>query len=176
MTSGTLGQHPTDTEQFIDDVRQALYASKIVAYAQGFNQIQAGSDEYDWGITPGDLATIWRGGCIIRAKFLNRIKEAFDADPDLPTLIAAPYFRDAISAAIDSWRRVVVTATELGIPIPGFASALSYYDALRTRRLPAALIQGQRDFFGAHTYGRTDADPAARFHTRWSQDRTEVQA
>jgi len=176
MTSGTLGQHPTDTEQFIDDVRQALYASKIVAYAQGFNQIQAGSDEYGWGITPGDLATIWRGGCIIRAKFLNRIKEAFDADPDLPTLIAAPYFRDAISAAIDSWRRVVVTATELGIPIPGFASALSYYDALRTRRLPAALIQGQRDFFGAHTYGRTDADPAARFHTRWSQDRTEVQA
>jgi 6-phosphogluconate dehydrogenase len=175
MASGTLGQHPTDTKQFIDDVRQALYASKIVAYAQGFNQIQAGSDEYGWGITPGVLATIWRGGCIIRAKFLNRIKEAFDADPDLPTLISAPYFRDAISCAIDSWRRVVVTATELGIPIPGFASALSYYDALRTHRLPAALIQGQRDFFGAHTYGRTDADPAARFHTRWSGDRTEVQ-
>jgi 6-phosphogluconate dehydrogenase len=176
MASGTLGQKPTDATQFITDVRQALYASKIVAYAQGFNQIQAGSDEYDWDVTPGDLATIWRGGCIIRAKFLNRIKEAFDADPDLPTLIAAPYFRTALESAVDSWRRVVVTATELGIPIPGFASALSYYDALRTQRLPAALIQGQRDFFGAHTYGRTDADPAARFHTLWSGDRTEVQA
>lgn len=176
MASGALGARPTDEAQFIEDVRQALYASKIIAYAQGFNQIQAGSEENHWGVTPGDLATIWRGGCIIRAKFLNRIKEAFDADPDLPTLIAAPYFRSAISSAIDGWRRVVVTATELGIPIPGFASALSYYDALRTERLPAALIQGQRDFFGAHTYGRTDADPAARFHTRWSGDRTEVQA
>jgi len=175
LASGTLGHKPTDAAQFITDVRQALYASKIVAYAQGFNQIQAGSDEYDWAVTPGDLATIWRGGCIIRAKFLNRIKEAYDADPDLPTLIAAPYFRTALESAVDSWRRVVVTATELGIPIPGFASALSYYDALRTERLPAALIQGQRDFFGAHTYGRTDADPAARFHTRWSGDRTEVQ-
>jgi 6-phosphogluconate dehydrogenase len=176
LASGTLGHKPTDAAQFITDVRQALYASKIVAYAQGFNQIQAGSDEYDWAVTPGDLATIWRGGCIIRAKFLNRIKEAYDADPDLPTLIAAPYFRTALESAVDSWRRVVVTATELGIPIPGFASALSYYDALRTERLPAALIQGQRDFFGAHTYGRTDADPAARFHTLWSGDRTEVQA
>lgn len=176
LASGTLGQRPTAATQFVIDVRQALYASKIIAYAQGFNQIQAGSQEYDWGITPGVLATIWRGGCIIRAKFLNRIKEAFDADPDLPTLIADPYFRSAVESAIDSWRRVVVTATELGIPVPGFASALSYYDALRTERLPAALIQGQRDFFGAHTYGRIDADPAARFHTQWSGDRTEVQA
>ena len=175
LASGTLGERPTDATQFVTDVRQALYASKIIAYAQGFNQIQAGSQEYDWGITPGVLATIWRGGCIIRAKFLNRIKEAFDADPDLPTLIADPYFRSAVESAIDSWRRVVVTATELGIPVPGFASALSYYDALRTERLPAALIQGQRDFFGAHTYGRIDADPAARFHTQWSGDRTEVQ-
>ena len=175
MASGKLGQHPTDTENFIDDVRRALYASKIIAYAQGFNQIQAGSEEYGWNITPGVLATIWRGGCIIRAKFLNRIKEAFDAEPNLPTLIAAPYFRTAIESSVDGWRRVVVTATELGIPIPGFSSALSYYDGLRTSRLPAALIQGQRDFFGAHTYGRTDADPAARFHTLWSGDRSEVQ-
>src|SRR6185437_6817800 len=103
-----------------------------IAYAQGFNQIQAGSAEYNWGITPGDMATIWRGGCIIRAKILNRIKEAIDENPDLPTLIAAPNFRNAIEAGVNSWRRVVVTATELGIPIPGFASALSYYDALRT--------------------------------------------
>ena len=124
----------------------------------------------------GDMATIWRGGCIIRAKFLNRIKEAFDEDPELPTLIVAPYFRSAIEAAIDSWRRVVVTATELGIPIPGFASALSYYDALRTERLPAALTQGLRDFFGAHTYGRIDEDPSKKFHTLWSGDRSEVPA
>jgi len=176
LASGSLGERPTDAKQFTEDVRQALYASKIIAYAQGFNQIQAGSAEYDWGVTPGDLATIWRGGCIIRAKFLNRIKEAFDENPDLPTLIVAPYFRAAIESAIDSWRRVVVTATELGIPIPGFASALSYYDALRTERLPAALTQGLRDLFGAHTYGRVDADPAARFHTLWSGDRTEVEA
>jgi 6-phosphogluconate dehydrogenase len=175
LASGRLGQRPSDATQFITDVRQALYASKIIAYAQGFNQIQAGSDEYDWGITPGVLATIWRGGCIIRAKFLNRIKDAFDADPALPTLIADPYFRSAVEASVDGWRRVVVTATELGIPIPGFSSALSYYDGLRTERLPAALIQGQRDFFGAHTYGRIDADPNARFHTLWSGDHSEVE-
>jgi 6-phosphogluconate dehydrogenase len=179
LASGKLGRRPgaeSEASKFVDDVRQALYASKIVAYAQGFNQIQAGSAEYDWGITPGDLATIWRGGCIIRAKFLNRIKEAFDDDPDLATLIVAPYFRSAIESAIDGWRRVVVTATQLGIPIPGFSSALSYYDALRTERLPAALTQGLRDFFGAHTYGRIDADPSKKFHTLWSGDRSEVPA
>jgi 6-phosphogluconate dehydrogenase len=176
LASGELGAKPSDAKQFIEDVRKALYASKIIAYAQGFNQIQAGSAEYGWNITPGDLATIWRGGCIIRAKFLNRIKEAFDAQPDLATLIAAPYFRDAVESGVDGWRRVVVTATQLGIPVPGFSSSLSYYDALRTERLPAALTQGLRDFFGAHTYGRTDAEPAARFHTLWSADRTEIQA
>jgi 6-phosphogluconate dehydrogenase len=151
-----------------------LYASKIVAYAQGFNQIQAGSAEYGWGIAPGDLATIWRGGCIIRAKFLNRIKEAFAADPNLASLIVAPYFRGALESAIDSWRRVVSTATQLGIPIPGFASALSYYDALRTERLPAALTQAQRDFFGAHTYRRID-EPG-KFHTLWGGNRSEIPA
>ena len=140
------------------------------------DRIQAGSAEYDWDITLGDMATIWRGGCIIRAKFLNRIKEAFDDEPELATLIAAPYFRDAVESGIDSWRRVVVIATQLGIPIPGFSSALSYYDGLRTERLPAALTQGLRDFFGAHTYGRIDADPSARFHTLWSGDRSEVEA
>ena len=180
LASGDLGRRPTSAEndaaQFIDDVSKALYASKIIAYAQGFNQIQAGSAEYNWGIKPGDMATIWRGGCIIRAKFLNRIKEAFDEDADLPSLIVAPYFRAAIEESIDSWRRVVVKATELGIPIPGFSSALSYYDALRTERLPAALTQGLRDFFGAHTYGRIDADPGKKFHTLWSGDRSEVPA
>ena len=176
LASGDLGAKPADAAQFIDDVSKALYASKIVAYAQGFNQIQAGSAEYGWNITLGDMATIWRGGCIIRAKFLNRIKEAYDEDPQLATLIAAPYFRSAVEAGIDSWRRVVITATELGIPVPGFASALSYYDGLRTERLPAALTQGLRDFFGAHTYGRIDTDHSKRFHTLWSGDRTEIEA
>ncbi|MGH3554905.1 MAG: NADP-dependent phosphogluconate dehydrogenase, partial [Mycobacterium sp.] len=174
LASGKLGERPADRDTFTEDVRQALYASKIVAYAQGFNQIQAGSAEYGWNITPGDLATIWRGGCIIRAKFLNRIKEAFDADPNLASLIVAPYFRSAVESAIDSWRRVVSTATRLGIPIPGFSSALSYYDALRTERLPAALTQAQRDYFGAHTYGRIDGP--GKFHTLWSGDRSEVSA
>ncbi len=172
LATGTLGERPDDAARFTEDVRQALYASKIVAYAQGFNQIQAGSNEYGWNITPGDLATIWRGGCIIRAKFLNRIKEAFDTEPDLVSLLAAPYFRSAVEAAIDCWRRVVVTATQLGIPVPGFSSALSYYDGLRTERLPAALTQAQRDYFGAHSYGRVDTP--GKFHTLWGADRSEV--
>ena len=173
LAAGSLGERPADASRFTEDVRQALYASKIVAYAQGFNQIQAGSAEYGWNVTPGDLATIWRGGCIIRAKFLNRIKEAFDADADLVSLLAAPYFRSAVEAAIDSWRRVVTTAISLGIPAPGFSSALAYYDGLRTERLPAALTQAQRDYFGAHSYGRIDAQ--GKFHTLWSADRSEVQ-
>ncbi|BAH55277.1 NADP-dependent phosphogluconate dehydrogenase [Rhodococcus opacus] len=174
LASGALADKPADAAQFTEDIRQALYASKVVAYAQGFDQIAAGSAEYDWGLHPADLATIWRGGCIIRARFLNRIKEAYDENPKLPSLILAPYFRDAIETAIDSWRRVVSTATLLGIPVPAFASSLSYYDALRAERLPAALTQGQRDFFGAHTYERVDAE--GKFHTLWSGDRSEVQA
>ncbi|MFC4128469.1 NADP-dependent phosphogluconate dehydrogenase [Nocardia rhizosphaerae] len=174
LASGTLAGKPTDIAQFTEDIRQALYASKIVAYAQGFDQIAAGSAEYGWDIDPGDMATIWRGGCIIRARFLNRIKEAYEANPDLPSLLLAPYFREAIETAIDSWRRVVSTATLLGIPVPAFASSLSYYDALRAERLPAALTQGQRDFFGAHTYERVDAE--GKFHTLWSGDRSEIQA
>jgi 6-phosphogluconate dehydrogenase len=174
LASGVLADKPTDAAQFTEDIRQALYASKVVAYAQGFDQIAAGSAEYDWDLHPADLATIWRGGCIIRARFLNRIKDAYDENPALPSLILAPYFRDAIETAIDSWRRVVSTATLLGIPVPAFASSLSYYDALRAERLPAALTQGQRDFFGAHTYERVDAE--GKFHTLWSGDRSEVQA
>ncbi|MFF2110168.1 NADP-dependent phosphogluconate dehydrogenase [Rhodococcus koreensis] len=174
LASGRLADKPADAAQFTEDIRQALYASKVVAYAQGFDQIAAGSAEYDWNLHPADLATIWRGGCIIRARFLNRIKDAYDENPKLPSLILAPYFRDAIETAIDSWRRVVSTATLLGIPVPAFASSLSYYDALRAERLPAALTQGQRDFFGAHTYERVDAE--GKFHTLWSGDRSEVQA
>ncbi|SNT08155.1 NADP-dependent phosphogluconate dehydrogenase [Rhodococcoides kyotonense] len=174
LASGSLADKPADAEQFTHDISRALYASKIVAYAQGFDQIAAGSSEYDWNLHPGDLATIWRGGCIIRARFLDRIKDAYDDNAELPSLILAPYFREAIENAIDSWRRVVITAASLGIPVPAFASSLAYYDALRAERLPAALTQGQRDFFGAHTYERTDSE--GKFHTLWSGDRSEVQA
>lgn len=162
-----------DREAFIEDVRRALYASKLVAYAQGFDEIKAGSQEHDWGVDPRDLATIWRGGCIIRAKFLNRIREAYDKNPDLESLLLDPYFKGELGDLMDSWRRVVVTATKLGLPVPVFASSLSYYDSLRAERLPAALIQGQRDFFGAHTYQRVDKE--GTFHTLWSGDRSEVQ-
>ena len=163
-----------DRDEFIEDVRKALYASKVVAYAQGFDHIQAGSDEYGWHIDRGAMATIWRGGCIIRARFLNRIREAYDADQHLPSLLVAPYFAAAISAGIDSWRRVVAEAALTGLPAPAFASSLAYYDGLRRDRLPAALIQGLRDNFGAHTYHRIDAD--GPFHTLWAGDHSESPA
>ncbi|HEY7012223.1 MAG TPA: NADP-dependent phosphogluconate dehydrogenase [Streptosporangiaceae bacterium] len=163
-----------DRAAFTEDVRKALYASKVVAYAQGFDHIQAGSDEYGWQIDRGAMATIWRGGCIIRARFLNRIREAYDDDPALPSLLVAPYFASAVTAGVDSWRRVVADASRTGVPVPAFGSSLSYYDGLRRDRLPAALIQGLRDNFGAHTYRRVDRDGS--FHTTWAGDRTESPA
>ncbi len=174
LPSGELSTLDVPKEEFIEDVRRALYASKLVAYAQGFDEIKAGSDEHKWDVDPRDLATIWRGGCIIRAKFLNRIREAYDANAELPSLLLDPYFKGELGSLIDSWRRVVILATQLGQPVPVFASSLSYYDSLRAERLPAALIQGQRDFFGAHTYRRTDREGS--FHTLWSGDRSEVEA
>jgi 6-phosphogluconate dehydrogenase len=161
----------TDRDAFIEDVRRALYASKVVAYAQGFDHIAAGSAEFKWDIDLGAMATIWRGGCIIRARFLNRIREAYDADPALPSLLVAPYFADAVRDGVDAWRRVVAQAAGAGIPTPAFSSSLAYYDGLRRDRLPAALIQGLRDLFGAHTYRRVDRD--GTFHVDWSGDRTE---
>ena len=161
-----------DADEFIEDVRQALYASKMIAYSQGFDEIVAGAQEYGWDIKKGEIAKIWRGGCIIRAQFLNRITEAYAADPSLVALVTAPYFSDAVAKAQDSWRRVVSRAAESGIPAPAFSSSLAYYDGLRAKRLPAALVQGQRDFFGAHTYKRVDMP--GTFHTLWSGDRSEV--
>ncbi|MFY1670695.1 NADP-dependent phosphogluconate dehydrogenase [Plantactinospora sp. WMMB334] len=175
--AGAGGEAPTgdvDRDAFVEDVRKALYASKIVAYAQGFDQIRAGSDEYGWDIDPAALATIWRGGCIIRARFLNRIREAYDADPQLPTLLVAPYFVQGVADSVASWRRVVGYAARSGVPAPAFASSLAYFDGLRRDRLPAALIQGLRDNFGAHTYQRVDAEGS--FHTQWAGDRTESPA
>ncbi len=165
------GLSAAEAEGFADAVEQALYASKIVAYAQGIHMIQAGSEEYGWGIDPGAVAAIWRGGCIIRARFLNRITETYRGKEQPVTLLAEPYFREALEAAQDAWRRVVSSAAALGIPAPGFSAALAYYDALRSPRLPAALIQGLRDYFGAHTYRRIDRDGA--FHTLWGGDRSE---
>jgi len=163
-----------NNEAFIEDVRRALYASKIVAYSQGFDAIVAGAEQYGWDIKKGDIATIWRGGCIIRAQFLNRITEAYAEDPGLVALITAPYFTAAVTGAQESWRQVVAHAAKAGIPAPAFSSSLSYYDGLRADRLPAALVQGQRDFFGAHTYKRVDKE--GTFHTLWSGDRSEIQA
>ena len=160
-------------EQFIDDVRSALYASKVVAYSQGFDQIAAASEKYGWAIDRGAMARIWRGGCIIRARFLNRITEAYERNPELPLLIADPYFADVVGTTIAAWRRVVAQAAMAGVPTPAFASSLSYYDGLRAERSTAALIQGQRDLFGAHTYRRVDR--AGTFHTQWSTDRAETE-
>jgi 6-phosphogluconate dehydrogenase len=164
----------SDKDSFVEDVRQALYASKVVAYSQGFDQIAAASAEYGWDIDRGAMARIWRGGCIIRARFLNRITEAYERNGSLPLLLADDYFADAVSHSLAAWRRVVAAAAQHGIPTPAFSSSLAYYDGIRAERLPAALIQGQRDFFGAHTYRRVDAEGS--FHTEWSRDRSEQQA
>ncbi len=175
VLTGAAGEfHIKDRDGFIEDVRVALYASKVVAYAQGFDQIQAASEEYDWNIDRGAMARIWRGGCIIRARFLNRITEAYERNPTLPSLLVDPYFTEAVAEGVSGWRRVVAQAALAGVPTPAFSSSLAYYDSLRAERLPAALIQGQRDFFGAHTYKRIDGD--GTFHTLWSGDRTEVEA
>jgi 6-phosphogluconate dehydrogenase len=163
-----------DPDTFVEDVRRALYASKVVAYAQGFDMIRAGSQLYDWNIDLGKIATIWRGGCIIRARFLDRIREAYEKRPDLPSLMVDPYFAKAVSEGQASWRRVVSVAAAAGVPVPGFSATLAFYDGLRRDRLPAALIQGMRDLFGAHTYRRIDAD--GTFHLDWSGDRSEREA
>ncbi|WNI20923.1 NADP-dependent phosphogluconate dehydrogenase [Streptomyces sp. ITFR-16] len=159
---------------FADRVEQALYASKIVAYTQGFHEIAAGSEKYDWDIDLGRIASIWRGGCIIRAAFLDRITSAYEAQPGMPSLLSDKSFAKEIAAAQDDWRTVVATAVTQGVPTPAFAATLAYYDSLRAERLPAALTQGQRDYFGAHTYHRVDRE--GTFHTLWGGDRAEVES
>jgi 6-phosphogluconate dehydrogenase len=154
-----------DRKKFIEAVRHALYASKICSYAQGFVQMQAAAKEHDWPLNFGNISMLWRGGCIIRARFLDRIKEAYDADPNLENLLLSPYFQKAVNDAQPAWRHVVSTAVELGIWAPAFTTALSYYDGYREERLPANLLQAQRDYFGAHTYNRVDKPGV--FHTDW---------
>jgi len=174
LVGDTAAWNVTDRDAFIEDVRLALYASKVVAYAQGFDQIQAASQEFGWNVDRGAMARIWRGGCIIRARFLNRITEAFGRDPQLASLLVDPYFAGEVAKGVAAWRRVVSQAALCGVPVPAFGSSLSYYDSLRAERLPAALIQGQRDFFGAHTYKRVDRE--GTFHILWSGDHSEVDA
>jgi len=160
---------------FADQVEQALYASKIIAYDQGWKMILDGSTEYDWNIDLGAVAAIWRGGCIIRAAFLDRIRSAYAADPGLVSLLSDKDFAQEMAGTQDAWRAVVATAAQQGVPAPAFSTALAYYDSLRADRLPAALTQGQRDFFGAHTYRRTDRE--GTFHTLWADpDRPETSA
>lgn len=155
-------------QEFIDALEQALYASKIVSYAQGFLLMRKAAVEYNWKLNFGAIALMWRGGCIIRSAFLGKIKEAYEQNPDLHSLLLAPYFVDALKKAEAGWRKVVATAAECGIPTPCFATALSFFDGFRSNRLPANLLQAQRDFFGAHTYERLDRPRGEFIHTNWS--------
>ena len=154
-----------DKQALIDDIEQALYASKICSYAQGFDLLHQAAEQYNWQLNYGDIALMWRGGCIIRARFLGDIKRAYDENPNLSNLLLDPYFTDVIEKGQASWRRVVAAAALSGIPVPCFASALAYYDSFRTANLPANLLQAQRDYFGAHTYQRVDEEGV--FHTNW---------
>ena len=155
-------------EEFIEDIRKALYASKIISYAQGYSLMRSAAKEYDWDLKFGDIALIWRGGCIIRSAFLGKIKEAFDRDPNLSNLILDPYFKSAIEDCLPSWRKVVATATEYGIPMPAMNAALSWFDSYTCANLPANLLQAQRDYFGAHMYERIDRPRGEMYHTNWT--------
>ena len=166
--SGPETKYDGDRAALLDDLRQALYASKIVSYAQGYQLMRAAAAQYNWNLNYGGIALMWRGGCIIRSVFLGDIKAAFDKNPDLVNLLLDPFFRDAVAKAAPAWRRVVMAATRLGIPMPATGSALAYFDGYRTARLPANLLQAQRDYFGAHTYERVDKPRGEYFHTNWT--------
>ena len=161
-------QFEGDKAAFIDDLREALYASKIVSYAQGYMLMRSMSEEKDWHLDFGAVAAVWRAGCIIRARFLNDIMAAYKADPALQNLLIAPFFKDAINSAEKAWRRVIATAVQNGIPVPAMSSALAFYDGYRRERVPANMIQAQRDYFGAHTYERVDRPRGEFFHTNWT--------
>jgi len=168
ILEGPTPAYDGDREALIEDIRQALYASKICSYAQGFQLLEMAAAEYNWDLNCGSIALMWREGCIIRAQFLERITEAFEAHPDLANLLLAPYFKEAIDRSQAAWRRVVSLAALNGIPVPAFASALIYYDSYRNERLSANVLQAQRDYFGAHTYERTDKPRGQFFHTNWT--------
>ena len=157
-----------DKKQFVDDIRKALYASKIVSYAQGFNLLRSAAGEYKWDLNYGEIAMIWRGGCIIRSAFLNKIYEAYTRDPMLPNLIMDGYFTAILKENSESWRKVIAGAVRDGVPVPAMSAALSWFDSYRSAWLPANLLQAQRDYFGAHTYQRIDKPEGEVFHTNWT--------
>jgi 6-phosphogluconate dehydrogenase len=157
-----------DTEAFVKDLHDALYASKIISYTQGYMLMREAAKEYGWNLNSGGIALMWRGGCIIRSVFLGKIKEAFDKDPDLANLLLDDYFKAEVEAAQAAWRRVVAKAVEMGVPVPAMSSALAFYDGYRRDRLPQNLLQAQRDYFGAHTYERVDKPRGEFFHTNWT--------
>lgn len=157
-----------DKTAFVNDLRDALYAAKIISYTQGYMLMRAAAGEYGWNLNNGGIALMWSGGCIIRSVFLGKIKDAFERDPSLSNLLLDPYFREEIEAAQPAWRRVVARAVEMGIPVPAMSSALAFYDGYRSARLPANLLQAQRDYFGAHTYERVDKPRGEFFHTNWT--------
>jgi len=168
ILKGPKAQFRGDKAKFIDDLRKALYASKIVSYAQGYQLMRAAAKEHNWNLNYGGIASIWRGGCIIRSVFLSKIKEAFDKNPALTNLLLDPFFKDAVEKAQPAWRRVVGAAIQMGIPLPAMTAALAFYDGYRHERLPANLLQAQRDYFGAHTYERVDKPRGEFFHTNWT--------
>jgi len=165
ILNGPSEKYEGDKEEFINAIKDALYASKVCSYAQGYALMRAAAKEYGWDLNFGEIALMWRGGCIIRARFLGEIKKVFDRTPDLPNLLLDPYFKEIVEKCQANWRKVVATAVELGIPTPAFSSALAYFDSYRRESLPANLLQAQRDYFGAHTYKRTDKE--GTFHTDW---------
>ncbi|HHW00447.1 MAG TPA: decarboxylating NADP(+)-dependent phosphogluconate dehydrogenase [Clostridiaceae bacterium] len=168
VLTGPIPKFEGDRSSFIEDLRKALYASKIISYAQGYALMHSASKTYGWNLNYGGIALIWRGGCIIRSAFLERIKEAYDRNPQLTNLIFDPFFSDKLKSCQQSWRKVTVLALANGIPVPALSSALCYYDGLRSENLPANLLQAQRDYFGAHTYERVDRSSGEFFHTNWT--------
>jgi len=165
---GEVKPYTGDKQEMIDALRAALYASKIVSYAQGYQLMRAAAKTYGWNLNNGGIALMWRGGCIIRSAFLGKIKEAFDKDPNLVNLLLDPFFNEAVAKSQAAWRRVVITAVQAGVPMPAITSALAYFDGYRSERLPANLLQAQRDYFGAHTYERIDKPRGEFFHTNWT--------
>ena len=168
LTGPTAKKLEVDKKAFIEDVRRALYCSKIISYAQGYMLLRAAAKENGWNLNMGGIALMWRGGCIIRSRFLGNIKEAFDKNPALENLLLDSFFSAALNQYQASWRKAAIAAIELGVPTPTFSTALAFYDGYRTERLPANLLQAQRDYFGAHTYERTDKPRGQFFHTNWT--------
>jgi 6-phosphogluconate dehydrogenase len=168
ILNGPAPKFSGDKSQFINDLKEALYASKIVSYAQGYALMKAAAEEYKWELNYGGIALMWRGGCIIRSAFLGKIKEAFDNNPSITNLLLDPFFKDKVEKSQNGWRNVVATAVTNGIPVPAISSALGYFDGYRCEKLPANLLQAQRDYFGAHTYERTDKPRGEFFHTNWT--------